>query len=109
MEAQKKKLPLITILSYLPIILGLIWFSMVVGEMIFGPPEGVIDNGYPYVFGFWLIVQFILSFSASVLIVSSYKKGKCTKIFKRLTLIIFWFPFIGYGLIILISAINGII
>jgi hypothetical protein len=90
MESARKRFPLIAVLSYFPLLLGLIWFSLIISEMIFGPPAGVEGDDNPLVF--WLFVQLVFSISASISIVASNKRGECSKGFRRLTLFLSWFP-----------------
>ena len=99
----KKPFPIFATISSIPVLLGLIWFALIMSELIYGPPEGVEDEGAPFVYIFWLAVQFLLSITATVLLNrSSSRKENYKKL--RITLLSFgWLPIFVFVLIFLVA------
>ncbi|MEW6078345.1 MAG: hypothetical protein AB1724_11065 [Thermodesulfobacteriota bacterium] len=100
----KKSFPVFATISSIPVLLGLIWFALIMSELILGPPEGVEDEGAPFVYIFWLAVQFLLSITATLLLNrSSSRKENYKKL--RIALLSFgWLPIFVFVLLFLVAV-----
>lgn len=84
-----------------------LWGALVLAELIGGPPEGVTNDGYPFVFCWWLPLLGIAMLIGVVGGVAALQSGAGRKGWAIALIVVSLAPAIAFGGLLIVSAVTG--